>query len=186
MVVITQVETEQELIGLKQLQVANLRKLVGESEAMKEGFLTSEYSIELLQDMHQIHPSIIAKEGDKVVGFVIVTTKSIYGRHPELDHLLNTLDAIEYKGELLINKKYILVGQLCVAKSHRGQGLVQSMYHYYKNIHAQQYDYLVTDISQANLRSIKAHKKSGFKTINVIQQVGNNWDIVLWDWNQIV
>ena len=64
MAVLKLVETEQELIGLKQLQTNNLRRLIGEEEAMKEGFVTSEYALSLLQQMHEIHPSIIVKEGE--------------------------------------------------------------------------------------------------------------------------
>ena len=183
MAVLKLVETEQELIGLKQLQTNNLRRLIGEEEAMKEGFVTSEYALSLLQQMHEIHPSIIVKEGEEVVGYTIVTNKEVYGAHPELDHLFNTLDATEYKGALLKNSNYILIGQVCVAKSHRGQGWVPKMYDYYKSLHAKNYQYLVTDISQANKRSVRMHQKIGFETIGVIEQVGTGWDIVLWDWN---
>jgi ribosomal protein S18 acetylase RimI-like enzyme len=184
MAILKLVETEKELIGLKQLQTNNLRRLIDEEEAMKEGFVTSEYELSLLQQMHNIHPSIIVKEGDEVVGYTIVTNKEVYGAHPELDHLYNTLDATEYKGALLKNSNYILIGQVCVAKSHRGQGWVPKMYDYYKNLHAKNYTYLVTDISQANKRSIRMHNKIGFETIGVIEQVGTGWDIVLWDWNK--
>jgi ribosomal protein S18 acetylase RimI-like enzyme len=177
------VETTQEIIGLKQLQTNNLRRLIGEEEAMKEGFVTSEYELSLLQKMHAIHPSIIVKEGDEVVGYTIVTNKAVYGEHPEVDHLLNTLNKTMYKGVLLNEVPYILVGQVCVAKSHRGQGWVPAMYDYYQQLHAKEYTYLVTDISQANKRSIKMHQKIGFETIGVIEQVGTGWDIVLWDWN---
>jgi ribosomal protein S18 acetylase RimI-like enzyme len=183
MAVLKLVETEQEIIGLKQLQTNNLRRLIGEEEAMKEGFVTSEYALSLLQQMHEIHPSIIVKEGEEVVGYTIVTNKEVYGAHPELDHLFNTLDATEYKGALLKNSNYILIGQVCVAKSHRGQGWVPKMYDYYKSLHAKNYQYLVTDISQANKRSVRMHQKIGFETIGVIEQVGTGWDIVLWDWN---
>jgi ribosomal protein S18 acetylase RimI-like enzyme len=182
MAILKLVETEQELIGLKQLQTNNLRRLIGEEEAMKEGFVTSEYALSLLQQMHEIHPSIIVKEGDEVVGYTIVTNKEVYGAHPELDHLFNTLDATEYKDTLLINSNYILIGQVCVAKSHRGQAWVPKMYDYYKSLHAKNYTFLVTDISQANKRSIRMHQKIGFETIGVIEQVGTGWDIVLWDW----
>jgi ribosomal protein S18 acetylase RimI-like enzyme len=177
------VETEQELIGLKQLQTNNLRRLVGEEEAMKEGFVTSEYSLSLLQKMHDVYPSIIVKEAEEVVGYTIVTNKAVYGEHPELDHLFTTLDATEYKGKLLKDVNYILIGQVCVGKTHRGQGWVPKMYELYKNLHAKNYDYLVTDISQANKRSIRMHQKIGFETIGVIEQVGSGWDIVLWNWN---
>ena len=184
MAILKLVETEQELIGLKQLQTNNLRKLIGEEEAMKEGFVTSEYSIELLGKMHEAHASIIAKDGEEVVGYVIVTDKSVLGEHEEIDHLFHTVDQMSFNGQQLKEVSYILVGQLCVGKSHRGQGLVQAMYNYYKEQFSQQYQYLVTDISQANPRSIKAHKKSGFETIGVIEQVGTGWDIVLWDWRK--
>lgn len=185
MAILKLVETEQELIGLKQLQTNNLRRIIGEEEAMKEGFVTSEYALSLLQQMHIIHPSIIVKEGNEVVGYTIVTNKAVYGAHPELDHLFNTLDATEYKGALLKNSNYILVGQVCVAKTHRGQGWVPKMYDYYKNLHGKNYTFLVTDISQANKRSVRMHQKIGFETIGVIEQVGTGWDIVLWDWNAI-
>jgi hypothetical protein len=184
MAILKLVETEQELIGLKQLQTNNLRRLIGEEEAMKEGFVTSEYSLELLQKMHAIHPSIIVKEGEEVVGYTIVTNKDVYGEHAELDHLFNTLDATSYKDVLLKDVDYILIGQVCVGKSHRGQGWVPSMYDLYKNLHAKNYQYLVTDISQANKRSLRMHQKIGFETIGVIEQVGTGWNIVLWDWNK--
>lgn len=185
MAILKLVETEQELIGLKKLQTNNLRRIIGEEEAMKEGFVTSEYELSLLQQMHEIHPSIIVKEDDEVVAYTIVTNKAVFGYHAELDHLFNTLDATLYNGALLKNSNYILIGQVCVGKTHRGQGWVPKMYDYYKNLHAKKYPYLVTDISQANKRSIRMHQKIGFETIGVIEQVGEGWDIVLWDWNSI-
>ena len=116
MVVITQVQTQKELNDLKALQNANLRKLIGEEEAMKEGFVTSEYSTELLGKMHEAHASIIAKEGEEVVGYVIVTDKSVLGEHEEIDHLFDTVDQITFNGQQLKEVSYILVGQLCVGK----------------------------------------------------------------------
>ena len=94
MVLIKQVETEQELNDLKRLQNANLRKLIGEEEAMKEGFVTSEYSIELLKKMHEEHPSIIAKEEDEVVGYIIVTNKAVLRVTTQIDHLCESAEPI--------------------------------------------------------------------------------------------
>lgn len=184
MTIIQQVATSEELKGLKQLQFSNLRRIIGEEEAMKEGFVTSEYTLDLLEKMHLEHPSIIAKEGNQVVGYIIVTTKSVYGAHEELDKLFDTVDKMKFKGELLGNTNYLLVGQICIAKSHRGIGLVQKMYQYYQALHAEQYQYLITDVSQANKRSLKVHHRTGFETIGVIEQVGTGWDIILWDWKK--
>ncbi|MEY4278366.1 MAG: hypothetical protein RL377_370 [Bacteroidota bacterium] len=183
MAILKLVETENELVGLKELQINNLRRIIGEEEAMKEGFVTSEYSIALLKKMNAIHPSIIVKEGEEVVGYTIVTNKVVYGDHQEVDHLFDALDCIYYNDTLLKEVPYIMIGQVCVAKSHRGQGWVPKMYETFKNLHAKQYHYLVTDIAQANKRSMRMHEKIGFETIGTIEQAGGNWNIVLWDWN---
>ena len=140
--------------------------------------------METLQQMHQLAPSIIAKDGDKVAGYVIVTTKESYGQHPLLDSLFDSIDALNFNGSLLKDVKYISIGQLCVAKAYRGMGLVQKMYSYYQECLSSEYQYLITDVAQENPRSIKAHLKTGFQIIHPIEYDGNDWDILLWDWRK--
>jgi hypothetical protein len=184
MIEIIRVSNDAELEGIRLLQKENLRKLIGETEAGKEGFLTAEYSIETLQQMHLYQPSIIAKDGDKIAGYVIVTTKDSYGQHPLLDSLFDSIDALNYNGDSLKNINYILVGQLYVGKAYRGIGLVQKMYTYYQQCLSKEYQYLITDVAQENPRSIKAHLKTGFNIIHTIEYGGIGWDIVLWDWRK--
>ncbi len=184
MIEIFRVTNDAELEGIRLLQRENLRKLIGETEAGKEGFLTAEYSMETLQQMHQFQPSIIAKDGDKIAGYVIVTTKDSYGQHPLLDSLFDSIDALNYKDDSLKDIKYILVGQLCVGKAYRSIGLVQKMYTYYQECLSKEFKYLITDVAQENPRSIKAHLKTGFNIIHTIEYGGIGWDIVLWDWRK--
>ncbi len=47
--IITRVSNDAELIGIQELQRDNLRNMIGEEEAHKEGFVTAEYSMELLK-----------------------------------------------------------------------------------------------------------------------------------------
>ena len=184
-VIITSVRDEVELIGIQALQTANLRKVIGEAEAEKEGFVTAEYSLDLLKAMHAISPSIIAKEGDKVVGYALVSTKAIMGKHALLDDLFNVLDQLSFKHASLGEKNaYVLVGQLCVGKGYRGIGLVQKMYNHFKENFRHEFKYLITDVATDNKRSLKAHIKTGFEVIHTIDYGGVKWDIVLWDWNK--
>jgi RimJ/RimL family protein N-acetyltransferase len=184
MIEIVHVSNDAELDGIRLLQRENLRKLIGETEAGKEGFLTAEYSMETLQQMHQFQPSIIAKDGDTIAGYVIITTKNSYGQHPLLDSLFDSINLLDYNGINLKNINYILVGQLCVGKAYRGTGLVQKMYTYYQQSLSKAYQYLITDVAQENPRSIKAHLKTGFEIIHTIEYGGIGWDIVLWDWRK--
>ena len=184
MVEIVRVSNEIELAGIRLLQRANLRRLIGEAEASREGFVTAEYSTETLQHMNQFQPSIIAKDGDAVVGYVIVTDKNSYGQHPLLDGLFDSIDLLSYDGASLKKSNYILVGQLCVGKAYRGIGLVQKMYCYYQQCLSKEYEYLITDVAQDNPRSLKAHIKTGFQIMHTIGYGGIPWDILLWDWNK--
>ncbi|MEY3245558.1 MAG: hypothetical protein RL253_715, partial [Bacteroidota bacterium] len=137
-----------------------------------------------LQAMHNASPSIIAKDGDDVVGYALVATKEVRNGHDLMADLFNVIDTKYYKGKCLKEVNYVVVGQLCVAKDYRGQGLVKRMYDYYQDCYAAAYEYLITDVAQANTRSLNAHKKSGFIVIDTLVYAGIDWDIVLWDWKK--
>ncbi len=178
------VETEEELTGIQQLQAANLRKNISTSEAAEQGFLMAEYTLDFLRDMHAESPSIIAKEDDRVIGYALVAVKKIRDHHALLADLFNTIDQIYYQDTLLKNSNYVVVGQLCVDKQYRGIGLVQKLYGHFKTTLSASYEYCITDVAQANQRSLKAHQKTGFQVIDTLTYEGISWDIVLWDWHK--
>ena len=181
---IKRVDQLSELTGIRALQALNLRKNIDAETALSQGFLTAAYTMDYLQAMHDASPSIIAKDGDDVVGYVLVATKEVRNGHDLMADLFNVIDTKYYKGKCLKEVKYVVVGQLCVAKDYRGQGLVKRMYDYYQDCYAAAYEYLITDVAQANTRSLNAHKKSGFIVIDTLVYAGIDWDIVLWDWKK--
>ena len=180
--IICKVTNSTELAGIKHIQTLSLRKNIDTETAVSEGFLTAEYTMEYLQQMNNASPSIIAKDGDTVVGYALVATKEVRNGHDLIADLFNVIDTKYYKGKCLKEVNYVVVGQLCVAKDYRGQGLVKRMYDYYRDSYAGEYEYLITDVAQANIRSLNAHKKSGFIVIDTLVYAGIGWDIVLWDW----
>ena len=182
MVEIKRTETISELQGIRDLQRKNLKHLISREEADSQGFVTAEYSMEFFKAMHNTCPSIIAKVGDLVVGYALVAVKAVRQEHDLLADLFNSIDKVTFNGKLLANVNYVVVGQLCVAKEYRGQGLVKRMYNFYRDCLSSEYDYLVTDVAQDNPRSLKAHKSTGFQVVEVLTYGGVSWDIVLWDW----
>ncbi len=171
-----------ELQGIKGLQEVNLSRNISSDEATREGFLTASYTIDFLEEMHRDEPSIIAKVDDEVVGYALVSTKKMRSRHDLLEGLFNVIDNCVYNHQSLSEINYIVVGQLCVAKNFRGQGLVQRLYGHFKDCLHDQYDYLVTDVAKDNIRSLKAHQKTGFQVISELKYGGLDWNVVLWDW----
>jgi GNAT superfamily N-acetyltransferase len=171
-----------ELEGIKKLQEANLSSNISKEEATSQGFLMASYTMDLLKMMHHESPSIIAVDEGKVVGYALVATKEVCQQHDLLADLVNSIDKITYQNRSLKNVNYVVVGQLCVAKTHRGIGLVQQLYGYYRDQLNNQFEYCITDVAQANPRSLKAHQKTGFTVIDTLSYGGIGWDIVLWDW----
>jgi ribosomal protein S18 acetylase RimI-like enzyme len=182
MIEVKRVSAIWELQGIKSLQEVNLSKNISSDEATREGFLTASYTMDFLEEMHRDEPSIIAKVGETVIGYALVSTKKVRKEHDLLNDLFNTIDVCAYNGIQLKSVNYVVVGQLCVAKDYRGQGLAQLLYNHFKDCLHDQYDYLVTDVAKDNVRSLKAHQKTGFQVISELEYGGFGWDVVLWDW----
>jgi hypothetical protein len=181
---IKRVSERREIEGIKLLQEANRITNITKEESELEGFVTADYSLAFLKMMNAMEPSVIACKGNEVVGYAMVTTKELYGEHPLLDGLFDAINQMNYKGAALADAKVVIVGQLCVAKPFRGLGLVQQMYHFFRNSLMEKYEYCITDISEANPRSLKAHRKCGFNILDTLSYEGVKWHIVLWDWTE--
>jgi len=171
-----------ELEGILALQRANLRNYLSDSEAAEQGFLTAEFDLPYLRAMNAARPSVIAVEESKVVGYALVATRPIQHGHPFIQALFQAIDPIPFHGRTLGETAYVVVGQLCVGRSHRGQGLVQRLYQHFRETLQADYNCAVTDIARENIRSLRAHQATGFQVVHSIAYEGREWDVVVWDW----
>lgn len=183
MVVVKLVESDDELAGILSLQARNLKRNLTKEEIEHEGFVTAEYNMEIMKRMHEVRASVIAKDGNEVVGYLIATTKAIKPHHGLLSEFFDQLDQIEYNGKSLKEVDYMLGGQVCVAKGYRGKGLFVEMHNFYRDAMKADFPYCITDIDFANVGSLRAHEKVGFKELKVVHYWGVTWKIVIWDWN---
>lgn len=176
----------EELQGIKTLQQANLKTELTEQEQSQEGFVTAVYSLDFLKQMHQSCPSIVCVDSEnKVIGYALVTTQETRSQHPLLESLFATIDEQEFGGKLLKPSKYVVVGQLCVSKDHRGQGIAQKMYSFFRTALSNHYEYCVTDVDVANTNSLKTHLAAGFEVFYQFSYGGSAWNLVIWDWNNL-
>lgn len=183
MVQIKRVENDSEIKGIKELQMRNHKSILSKEEMASQGFVTAEYSIDFLKKMNEAEPSVIAVDSTgQVVGYAIASPKSIQGHHSFLDELFNAADELTMAGIPVRNLNYILVGQLCVAKSHRGQGLVTAMYDFFRATLSPYYDCVITDVDLENPRSLKAHLNAGFQILATKTYGGLSWNVVFQRW----
>ncbi len=178
-------QTEQDLQGILDLQSANLPANLAPEEIEKEGFVTVRHRLEDLQKMNAVEQSVIAKDGDRVVGYLIAMTGAAKKDIPQLLPMFDRLNEIAYRGKKITGYHYLVVGQVCIAKGYRGQGVLDACYAAYRGRFKDKYDLAITEIATANVRSLKAHRRIGFEEVDRFTGPdGVEWSVVVWDWQK--
>jgi len=183
---ITTVQSEADVQGILDLQQANLRKNVPVEVQLAQGFVTVEHDPAVLLRMNQAAPSIIAKDGDKVVGYALTMLPEFGKDVPELLPLFSLIDSLSYAGKPLSSYAYYVMGQVCVADGYRGQQIFDRMFKHHREVYGDRFRLLITDISANNTRSLKAHARVGFESVHEFHDstIGETWVVVLWDWQK--
>jgi len=179
----TVVTTNKELEQIVQLSHKNLRANIPEKEQTIQGFITWNYSLQLLQQMNAQQPHVIVKDNDKVIGYALVALKESGRFHPDLKAMTDQLETIQYNNKQLSAYNYYVMGQVCIDIAYRGKGVFQMLYGHHKKLFKAAYDFVITEISTSNTRSLLAHEKMGFKIIYTYEDAIDEWHVVLWDWN---
>jgi len=178
----TIVQTEDELYQILDLQKENLRGTISNNEEKEQGFVTVAHTYESLKQMHQLQPSVIVKDGDVLAGYALVMTKECSALIPELISMFEHFDDIYYKEKPLNDYSFYIMGQVCVSKPYRGQGVFGMLYQKHREWLQPMFDFVVTEIATRNKRSIRAHEKVGFATIHTYTDDLDEWAVVVWDW----
>jgi Acetyltransferase (GNAT) family len=182
MLSLTTVETTAELQQILALQKQNLAQNLNEVEIETQGFVTMIHDIEVLQQMHNLAPSVIAKEKQDVVGYALVMLKECRELFPPLEPMFKNLDAIEYNHRPLVDYNFYIMGQVCIDKKFRRTGLFDQLYQKHKEIYGGKFDFIITEVSTRNQRSLRAHQRVGFEIINTYRDELDEWAVVLWRW----
>lgn len=174
---------ETDLPGILSLQRKNLQEALSPEEFQKEGFVTIAHDIQILRSMNNKHQHSVLKEGDAVIGYALAMHKSFSHDIPILTPMLARID----KQLQLINPSdpldYIIMGQICIAKEYRGMGLFSMLYKDLKNRLSSEYEHIITEVDMQNPRSLRAHQKVGFETLEVYKKGGRTWNLIIWNWN---
>jgi hypothetical protein len=174
--------TDDELKQIAALSRENLRSVMDEEEKRSQGFLTWEYTEDMLAQMTRIAPSVIVKLDEQVVGYALTAFKQTASVHPELEPMIGHLETLSWKGKAVPGYRYYMMGQICIAREHRGKGIFDLLYRYHKTIFGPQFDLLLTEVSTSNHRSLKAHLNTGFTVIDTHHDHLDEWAVVGWDW----
>ena len=167
------VSTQEELEQILALQRANLPVSLSSEEKMKEGFLTVHHSFDLLKRMNDSCQHIIAKNGTEVVGYALCM-------HPKFGGEIEVLKSmfVEIENKKAPFKSFIIMGQVCVDKGYRKQGLFRKLYNKMQEETKKEFDAIVTEVDATNIRSLQAHYTIGFKKLSKYKGDGRDWELI--------
>jgi hypothetical protein len=178
----TTVSTDQELEQILQLQRQNLKQFISQEEKDAQGFLTIPFDLPMLQKLHSVAPSIIVKYDDEVVAYAMTVMLESRADYELVEAMFANFENLQWKGKPLHDYRFYVMGQICVSKEHRGKGLFDMLYQHHKTVYSPRFDFIITEISTSNYRSLQAHKRVGFETIHTYTDSTDTWNMVIWDW----
>ena len=168
-----QASTSKELEQILQLQLLNLPVNLSEDIKISEGFVTVRHTLEILRQMNDVCPHIIAKDGEKVVGYALCM-------HPKFANEIEILKPMfnEIKSIIEADLRYIAMGQICIAKDYRGKGIFRGLYSAMSNFIRPVFDSITTTVDAKNIRSLKAHYAIGFAELKSYHSDGHHWKLI--------
>lgn len=177
------VATPREVEQILALQAANHRDAVDAATAASDGFTSVRHDPAVLHAMNRACPSAIAKAGDELAGYCLMMPPTFRDRVPILHPMFALLDTLAWRGVPLAgDPRWFVMGQVCVARDFRGMGVFDGLYAQLRDAYRRDYDFTVTEISQRNPRSLRAHRRVGFETMHVYRDATDVWEVVAWDW----
>lgn len=168
--------TKHDFDAILAMQRANLERTVGPDEARTQGYVTVVHTHEILERMHALMPSVVVDAPDgSLAGYALAMHVDVQGALPILAPMFARLARLSLP-------RFYVMGQVCVARAHRGQGVFEALYAGHRATYAREYGCVVTDIALRNARSMRAHARVGFAVEDTYRDDTDEWAIVVWRW----
>lgn len=138
--------TEADLDGIMDLQAAN--------QPARGGMLSAEFPRSYVVAMMRARPLIVARRSNRVVAFLMNSTREMNGNVPIIRAMLAA-----YPG----TPEAYVYGPICVEEGERGQGLAQAMFSELRRLEPGREGILF--IRRDNPASVRAHTKMGMRQV---------------------
>lgn len=174
-------DTDEDLRAILNLQRKNLPRALSSAEKEKEGFVTVHHSFGILKSMNDRCPHTIAVHNPTLAGYALCMLREFKNDIPVLVPMFAEIDkALHRLGKS--DLRYLIMGQVCIDKAYRKQGIFRGLYHFMKQELSSDFDAVITEVDAENTRSSAAHKAVGFELLTTYPSQGKNWELMMWEW----
>ena len=165
--------SDEELQQILELQQQNLPTVISSQEKKNEGFVTVSHTFEILKEMNDVCAHIIAKSEGRVIGYALCM-------HPKFADDITVLRPMfdEIETTLPKTENYITMGQICIDKAFRKQGIFRKLYETMQTSIRPEFGTIITEVDTKNTRSLQAHYAVGFIDIKTYRSGGQDWKLI--------
>lgn len=170
---------DSDLKTIQKLQSLNTMEALSLEDRISEGFVTCIYDIPMLKTMCGAWKHVLAWDAQVLSGYALCMLGSSIESYPILQTMVEQFKVQSWRNRLLIDCNFVVVGQVCVAKGYRKQGVLQAMYAQFQEQFKETFELLITEIDSKNIPSLRAHLRFGFEEIiRYKERNGRTWVIV--------
>jgi hypothetical protein len=181
MITYTRSTSEEELNQILRLQQCNLPNSVSEAAQNTEGFVTVQHDLQLLKAMQDTCPHILAKDGNTVVGYALSMHPDFGDSIAVLKPMFAEINSVKHSASTALRltlERFIVMGQICIDKSYRKQGIFRNLYKTMRDHLLPPFLAIITEVDAKNDRSLKAHYAVGFEDLARYTAGGQEWVLI--------
>ena len=176
--VILEIAKTSDILGILDLQELYLVSNLSEEEKVA-GFVTTPFTIPLLEYVISQNGIFIAKLNDKIIGYAFAASWDFFSQYPIFEYMISLFPRYKFRDFELSTTNSFQYGPVCIHKNYRGQGLIKFLFEFMRIHTLKKYSLSVTFINKINIPSTKAHVEKLKWTIIDEFSFNNNEYIVL-------
>jgi predicted N-acetyltransferase YhbS len=142
--------------GILELQSANFVANLA-AEERQRGFLSAEFTLSQLAAISGDLGILVARDGNRIIGYLCAHRPGLAPLPAVVEAMLDTCRTAAFSGRLIADTALFVYGPVCVARSHRGRGVLRRLYCTLLARLSGKFEVGVTLVSDDNPHSLEAH-----------------------------
>ena len=184
--VILEIAKTSDISGILDLQELYLVSNLSEEEKVA-GFVTTPFTIPLLEYVISQNGIFIAKLNDKIIGYAFAASWDFFSQYPIFEYMISLFPRYKFRDFELSTTNSFQYGPVCIHKNYRGQGLIKILFEFMRIHTLKKYPLSVTFINKINIPSTKAHvEKLKWTIIDEFSFNNNDYIVLAYDMKIVI
>jgi hypothetical protein len=172
---------ESDISGILDLQAQNLYVNLAPTE-LGDGFVTTPFTPELLQQLLHQTGVFVADREDKIVAYLLAGDWEFFSQWEIFIVMLDRLPHLKFKGRSMPVEQSFQYGPICLDRSVRGTTVFPDIFAYMRSSFAPKFPIGITFINKLNQRSFAAHtRKLDLEIIDEFELNNNSFYTLAFD-----